>query len=275
MLGHQLWRYFHEENDVWVTLRKPVENYARFRLFDPRRTISPVNGSDPAALMSVFRQSNPEVVINCVGVIKQLKEAENPLVSLRINALLPHMLAELCGIAGARLIHISTDCVFSGRSGGYKETDPPDAEDMYGRTKFLGEVHNPRCVTLRTSLIGRELETRNGLIEWFLSQNGKTVKGFRKAIYTGFITAELARIIELVLLRYPDLYGLWQVSSEPISKYDLLKLVKKAFSMNVDIVPDDDFKCDRSLDSTAFRQKTNYTPPSWETMISELAGANS
>jgi dTDP-4-dehydrorhamnose reductase len=275
MLGHQLWRYFHQENEVWVTLRKPVETYARFGLFDPCCALSPVSAGDPAALTSVFHQSNPEVVINCVGVIKQLKDAQSPMVSLKINALLPHMLAELCVIAGARLIHISTDCVFSGRTGGYKEADPSDAEDLYGRTKFLGEVHDRHCVTLRTSLIGRELETRNGLIEWFLSQNGKTVKGFRKAIYTGFITAELARIIELILLKYPDLYGLWQVSSDPISKYDLLKLVKKSFSMNVDIVPDDDFKCDRSLDSTAFRQKTNYTPPSWERMISELAGANS
>jgi dTDP-4-dehydrorhamnose reductase len=271
MLGHELWRRFHRDHEVWVTLRRPVSSYGKFKLFAADRAITGVDAGNVESLVSVFRRAKPEAVINCVGIVKQLKEAHDPLISLTINSLLPHRLAELCAMTNARLVHISTDCVFSGRKGNYVEADVSDSEDLYGRTKFLGEVYEPHCITIRTSIIGRELETKSGLIEWFLSQKGKTIKGYRKAIYTGFTTIEMARIIEQVLTRHKDLGGLWQVSSDPISKYEVLKLAAKSFGWQGEIVPDDDFLLDRSLNSDRFRSKTGYKPPTWEKMIEEMS----
>lgn len=273
MLGHQLWRQMNPNHEVWVTLRRAASTYRHFGLFEEIRTISNTDAANMESLVSVFRRVRPEAVINCVGIIKHLKEGHNPLISLRINSLLPHQLAELSGAFGARMVHISTDCVFTGRKGNYLESDISDAEDIYGRTKFLGEVHESHCLTLRTSIIGRELETKLGLIEWFLSQSGQSIKGFRKAIYTGFTTMEMARVIEMVLLRQPDLHGLWQVSSDPINKFDLLKIAQEAFGWQGEILPDDQFVCDRSLDSKRFRERAGYRPPSWQEMLKELAVA--
>lgn len=271
MLGHQLLRQLQPSHEVWVTLRRPLSAYAAFGLFDEKRTVTGVDAASMDSLVSVFRRAQPEAVVNCVGIIKQLKEAHNPLISVSINSLLPHRLAELCAACGTRLVHVSTDCVFSGRKGNYTEADASDAEDLYGRTKFLGEVQEPHCLTLRSSIIGRELELKSGLIEWFLSQHGGQIRGFRQAIYTGFTTVEFGRVIERVLLQHPDLSGLWQVSSQKINKYDLLRLAQSAFGWQGEIIPDDALVCDRSLDSARFRARTNYQPPDWETMLSQLA----
>lgn len=271
MLGHALWRHFHAEHDVWVTVRRPVADCAAYSLFDANRALPGVDAASAESLRQAFDVVRPDAVINCVGIIKQLKEAQNPLVSLTINSLLPHQLAELCAEYHARLVHFSTDCVFSGRKGEYVEADVSDAEDLYGRTKFLGEVNRPHCVTLRTSIIGRELESRSGLVEWFLTQEGRTIKGYRRAIYTGLTTLALARVIEDVLLRFDDMSGVWHVSSEPINKYNLLCLMQKIFGWQGVIEPDDTFVCDRSLDSSRFRQHTGFIPPAWEDMLSELA----
>lgn len=271
MLGHQLWRSLHTDHDVWVTLRKPVAHYAAHALFDARRAFTGVDVANPDTLESIFRSVRPESVVNCVGIIKQLREAKDPMVSLTINSLLPHRLARLCDLVGARLVHISTDCVFSGRRGNYAEADVSDAEDLYGRTKFLGEVHEPHCITLRTSIIGRELETKAGLIEWFLSQSGERIRGFQKAIYTGFTTHELARIIHRILFRHTEMGGLWQASSDPINKFELLRLAAPCFGWVGHIEPDDSFVCDRSLNSTRFRTHAAYQPPSWQDMLTELA----
>jgi dTDP-4-dehydrorhamnose reductase len=271
MLGHQLWRQLHKDHEVWVTLRQPVERYAIYDLFENKRVITGIDVANTDALLSAIQASRPEVVINCIGIIKQIKEAKNSLVSISINALLPHRLAQMCAVAGARLIHISTDCVFSGKKGNYTEDDISDAEDLYGRTKYLGELHDKHCITLRTSIIGRELETKSGLIEWFLSQKGKIIKGYKNAIYTGLTTVELARIIEVLLLMHPQLYGLWHVSSDAITKYDLLRLAQNAFLWEGEIVTDENFVCDRSLNSTRFRNSISYSPPTWSEMITELA----
>ena len=171
------------------------------------------------------------------------------------------------------MIHISTDCVFSGKKGNYLESDQSDAEDLYGRSKFLGEVaYPPHSITLRTSIIGRELKTRLGLIEWFLSQKDKdTIRGYKRAIFTGFTTDELSRIIMNKVIPNPELTGLYHVSSDPINKYDLLQIANQAFDRNINILPDEDFFMDRSLDSTRFRQITGYQPPSWLEMIQEMA----
>jgi dTDP-4-dehydrorhamnose reductase len=192
---------------------------------------------------------------------------------LELNALLPHQLAFVAQKAGARLVHFSTDCVFSGKKGNYVETDFPDAEDLYGRTKLLGETHYPHTLTLRTSMIGRELSRKTSLVEWFVAQRGP-VQGYRRAIYTGFTTLEIARLVEQLITEHPEANGLWHVSSEPISKFDLLGLVRKHFGLDTEIVPDDTFVCDRSLRSDRFRSAFGYTPPTWDKMIQELAQDN-
>jgi dTDP-4-dehydrorhamnose reductase len=271
MLGHQLWRHLREKHEVWATLRRSVEPFRRIGLFTDDRVISGVDVSRSDHMVHALKTTRPDVVINCVGIVKQLKEAADPIVSLEINSLLPHRMAQLCELADARLIHMSTDCVFNGRKGNYIEDDPSDAEDLYGRTKFLGELPYQHCVTIRSSIIGHELESKSGLIEWFLSQRGKTIRGFRKAIYTGFTTIEIARILEMIITQFPDLSGLWQVSSAAINKYDLLKIAQKHYRWTGEILPDDQFACDRSLNSERFRTRTGYVPPEWDTMISELA----
>jgi dTDP-4-dehydrorhamnose reductase len=168
------------------------------------------------------------------------------------------------------MVHISTDCVFSGRTGRYREADVSDAEDLYGRTKYLGEVDESHCVTLRTSIIGKELSRKQGLLEWFLSQTG-SVQGFRNALFSGFTTLELSRIIEKILTEHPEKGGLYHVSSDPISKFDLLTLIKREMGLRIEIIPAEEPRLDRSLDSTKFRKEFNYTPPAWEEMIEELS----
>jgi dTDP-4-dehydrorhamnose reductase len=233
-------------------------------------TITGVDATDYDSIARAIAEVKPEVVINCIGIIKQLKAAKDPIISLSINSLFPHRLAILCRAAATRMIHISTDCVFSGRKGMYTEDDVSDAEDLYGRTKYLGEVGYPGCLTIRTSIIGRELHSASGLVDWFLSNRGGKVRGFRRAMYTGFTTVALAKIIAELIRNHPELSGLWQVSSEPITKFDLLKLVNDIYRAGIEIEPDDVFFCDRSLNSARFRAAVNFQPSSWAEMISEM-----
>jgi dTDP-4-dehydrorhamnose reductase len=270
MLGHKLCQRYRGEFETWCTVRSQPRGPAGFEIWDPQRTIAGVDAVDLDSVTRTIAEVRPEVVVNCIGIIKQLKAAKDPIVSLSINSLFPHRLAILCRAAGARMIHISTDCIFSGRKGMYTEDDPSDAEDLYGRTKFLGEVASPGCLTLRTSIIGRELHSTSGLIDWFLSNRSGKVRGFRKAIYTGFTTQALAKIIADVICRHPELSGVWQVSSEPINKYDLLTLVNETYRTGIEIEPDDAFSCDRSLNSARFRAATDFQPPTWPEMIAEM-----
>ena len=191
--------------------------------------------------------------------------------TFQINSLFPHKLLALCASRGARLIHLSTDCVFSGKTGGYREADTPDPVDLYGHTKLLGELQDPPGLTLRTSIIGLELSRRTGLIEWFLAQRGR-IRGFRRAVYTGFTTREMGRIVLRLVEQHDDLHGVWHVASAPINKYTLLvELARKLRRSDVEIAPDDTFACDRSLCADRFRAATGYAPPSWDAMLTELA----
>jgi dTDP-4-dehydrorhamnose reductase len=254
-----------------VTLRRPVADFAAHNLFDEAKAIQVDDITDDDALGRALGQAKPEAVINCVGLIKQRDEASDESLTRRVNAEFPHHLAKRCGEAGARLIHFSTDCVFAGTEGNYTESDPPDATDLYGQSKHRGEVADAHCVTLRTSVIGHELGTNFALLDWFLSQRGQAVSGFTKAIYSGFTTLEMARIVERILTCHTDLSGVWHVASEPISKFELLKLCQAKLGWDGVIEPSADFVCDRSLDAGRFNQATGYSPPSWEAMISELA----
>lgn len=272
MLGHKLYQLYHEQYDVYGTVRQPFSTYKKFSIFDQERIITGVDAENFNTIIRAVGQVKPDIIINCVGIIKQLKASKDPLPSIKINALLPHQLADLSAAAHARFIHISTDCVFNGRGTMYTEDSPSDAEDLYGRTKFLGEVDYPHALTLRTSIIGRELSTRSGLVEWFLSNPpGSTVKGFKQAIYTGFTTLALATIISQVIDHHPTLHGVYHVSSDPINKYDLLHLIKDAYGVNINIEPDETVQIDRSLDSTKFRQAIGFQPPAWEVMIQQMA----
>jgi dTDP-4-dehydrorhamnose reductase len=232
-----------------------------------------VEGVSALELDSVARaigQTQPDAVVNCIGIVKQLAGAKDPILSIEVNSLFPHRLSLLAREAGARLLHISTDCVFSGIRGNYSESDVPDPIDLYGRSKLLGEVADAPALTLRTSIIGRELHDGHGLVEWFLAQDGP-VRGFRRASFSGLTTAALARLIGDVLEAQPDLTGLWHVAAEPITKFDLLHLLRDAHGLETEIEPDDDFFCDRTLDGTPFRERTGLTTPPWPEMIAELA----
>jgi dTDP-4-dehydrorhamnose reductase len=269
MLGHLLLRYLSmfPEYDVFATARSlsdirkhfPTDLLVRFHP-------GSVDANHFDSFIHALASIQPDIVINCIGIIKQLPLADDPLTAIIVNALLPHRISLIGRTAGARVIHISTDCVFNGVKGMYTENDQSNAEDLYGRTKFLGEVSYPHCVTLRTSIIGHELKGRYGLIEWFLAQN-QNVHGFRKAIYSGFPTIELARIIRDYVLPKPELSGVYHVASEPISKYDLLRLVAARYNKAIEIDPHDDFVQDRSLDSTVFRERTGYRPPPWDKLV--------
>lgn len=270
MLGHQLYRRLRAAHEVKVTLRQDFAAYRNYRLFEPDHAYTGVDVRRMETLLDVFAAFRPTVVVNAVGIVKQRPDAGDSTLNVEINALLPHRLALLCRATCARLIHLSTDCVFSGRKGQYRETDVPDAEDLYDRSKLLGEVLQDHCMTLRTSLIGPELKRKTSLLEWFLAQRG-TVNGYRNAIFSGFTTLEMSRIIERLALEFPNGHGLYNVSSAPISKHDLLLLIKRKFNLGVEVVPDDALKCDRSLDSSRFRAEFGYTPPTWDQMIEELA----
>jgi dTDP-4-dehydrorhamnose reductase len=216
----------------------------------------------------------PEVVLNCVGVVKQIEAARQPIVSIEINALLPHRLALACALAGARLIHLSTDCVFSGRRGMYTEDDTPDPVDLYGRSKLLGETGEHGALTLRTSIVGRQLAGQTGLFEWFIARRGGAAKGYARAIYTGLTTRALCGVIGRVLELHPALEGVWQVASAPIAKYDLLAALNRRLGLGIALERDESFACDRSLDGSKFTQRTGIAIPSWDEMLDEFVADN-
>lgn len=268
MLGSAVYRLLASSKGFSVTgTVRSSTSLSQLPRGDNARIISGVEVLDTDRLVRLLVEERPDVVVNCVGIIKQLSAAKDPLVSISINALLPHRLAELCAVAGARLVQISTDCVFDGSRGGYREADLPDADDLYGRTKLLGEVDYSHAITLRTSIIGHEMGSAVSLVDWFLSQQGPTVKGYRKAIYTGLPTVELARVIRDFVIPRPQMHGLWHVASDPISKFDLLHLVAKTYGKSIEIVPDDSVAIDRSLDGSRFREEAGYVAPAWPELI--------
>lgn len=228
-----------------------------------------VDASDWDAIGAVLERVQPAVVINCIGIVKQLALANDPLVALPVNSMFPHQLARLLVERGVRLVQLSSDCVFDGKGSRYREADFASADDLYGRSKFLGEVDYPNAITLRTSTIGHELGTHHGLLEWFLAQSGQ-VRGYRRAIYSGLTTVELARVIRDYVLPRPELTGLYHVSGDVIDKHSLLLLIRDVYGKDIAIDPDDSVVLDRSLDSSRFRDITGYAPPPWIEQIREM-----
>jgi dTDP-4-dehydrorhamnose reductase len=270
MLGHKLWQTLSPRFDTHGTFRRAPEAYARFGIFGESRAVGGLAADNVDSFARALAAIRPEVVVNCIGIVKQDEAAHDPVPTITVNALFPHKLAKICRAAGVRLIHLSTDCVFSGRKGHYSEDDPADAEDLYGRTKLIGEIGGENCLTIRTSMIGRELEGAHGLLEWFLSQEGKRVHGFNRAVFSGLTTIALAEILAEVISRHAGLSGVYHVAAEPISKFDLLSLIKETYGLRVEIEPDETFVCDRSLDGTRFREATSLVAPAWPEMVRRL-----
>lgn len=274
MLGNAVFRFFSESNGfvTFGTVRS-VSSLLHFekRLHD--KIIAGIDVERTDSLIEVLNHVRPDIVVNCIGVVKQLSKANDVLCSVPINSLLPHKIARLCALVDARLVHMSTDCVFSGDKGNYFENDLPDAQDLYGRSKFLGEVDYPNAITLRTSIIGHELDGKRSLIDWFLSQD-TAVRGFKRAVFSGLPTVEIARVVRDFVVANPQLHGLYHVSASPINKYDLLCLVAEVYKKDIQIIPDFDCVIDRSLISDRFRKATGYVAPSWPDLINVMHAFN-
>lgn len=270
MIGSAMVRVLGENRawEVFGTLRSACAN--RFFLPSVASKLLPgVDIDNNDELARIFSRLQPEVVVNCIGLTKHRSESNDPVLAIQINSLLPHRIAELCAVARARLIHVSTDCVFSGLKGSYVEDDLADACDVYGKTKFLGEVDYPHAVTLRTSTIGHELQSTHGLLEWFLSQKGKC-KGFERAIFSGLPSTVFAQVVRDIVIPRTDLFGMYHVGAKAINKYELLRLIAKVYGKAIEIIRDDSFAIDRSLDSGLFSRKTGYVAPSWPELIQSM-----
>jgi dTDP-4-dehydrorhamnose reductase len=270
MLGSAMFRVMSQDPQLEVVGTARSSDMLRF--FAPElqeRVIAGIDVLDHAALRGAIEAVRPDVVVNCVGLIKQLSNAEDPLVAVPVNAILPHRLAWLTESVGARLVHISTDCVFAGDKGNYSEGEACDAKDLYGKSKFLGEVAYPHTLTLRTSIIGHELASSHALVDWFLSQ-GSSCKGFTRAIFSGLPTVVLSEIVRDVVLPRADLSGLYHVAAQPIAKYDLLQLIAKTYGKQIEIVPDTSLRIDRSLDGSRFESATGYVAPDWPALVQAM-----
>ncbi len=270
MLGHKLVQVLGQKLEVWATIRGNFKEIEQFGIINRERLLEHVSIEEFSTVEAAVKSIKPAVIINATGIIKQIPSASDVIKTLNVNSIFPNQLANLAAEERARLILISTDCVFSGRKGLYKETDITDASDLYGRSKQLGEVSEGDCLTLRTSIIGRELKTAHGLLEWFLNAPEKSVKGYKNAVFSGFPTVVLAEIIAAVIEKHPHLKGLYHVSSEPINKFDLLHIIREFYKLEKNIELFEDFVIDRSLDSTEFRNAVNFQPKSWREMIEEM-----
>lgn len=271
MLGHALMRELDgsEGQEVFGSARRIdlISENVPSHLMD--HIFSGIDARDFRTIAELLDRLQPEIVVNCIGVIKQDPAITDAVNTISLNALLPHLLARACVESGARLIHVSTDCVFSGNRGGYIETDNPDPIDFYGRSKLLGEVSTPPSLTLRTSIIGHELGGTRSLVDWFLTQTG-SVNGYTGAIYSGITTTEFARLLTSTIFPRDDLVGLLHVASVPISKCELLSIIADEYEWPGTIMPFDGYQCDRSLSAEQLYVATGYRPPSWPQMIKEM-----
>ena len=273
MLGHKMFQRLRRRfPNTYCTIRGFLDgsSIGHVDLLQRGNVFEHCDGANLAALEAFLLHHKPEVIVNCVGIVKQRPEATETVPSIVLNALLPHRLAAICQHWSGRLIHISTDCVFSGKSGNYAEDDVADAEDLYGRTKYLGEVTSGNVLTLRTSIIGRELVHQESLLEWFFQQNHKKVFGYRQAWFSGLTTSQLTDVVGDLIGQHPNLCGLYQVTSQRISKYELLCLLRDAYGLQIEILPDEEFHCDRSLNGLKFKAATGYTCPTWPDLVTQL-----
>lgn len=267
MLGYSLFSNLADNPalNVMGTVRNLTGKGAFFVQYQ-KQILQGIDVTNIASLEQAIITTKPEVVINCIGLIKQHDIAKEHVAAIEINALLPHQLAALCDQHGARLIHFSTDCVFDGKQGMYQEADLPTATDLYGKSKCLGEVSYGRHLTLRTSIIGHELDSAVSLVDWFLSQSG-AVNGFSKAVFSGVPTCYIAKLLADNILNRPEICGLYHLSVEPINKHNLISLVADIYGKDIEINESTQLVIDRSLDSSRLREELDLTVPSWNELI--------
>jgi len=271
MLGHMIVRVLSPHHHVVGTTSSKYDKQSPLtRILSEDNWIDQVDVRNLSTVEEAIRGTKPDVVINCVGMIKQKMDAENYVDAIQINSLFPHQLAGICLKSNARLIHFSTDCVFQGTPGIKRLSDTPNATDLYGLSKLLGEVTYEPCLTLRTSIVGRQIFGSESLFEWAISQRGTTVSGYRNAIYTGLTTNRLCQIVKNLVEDFPNLSGLFQVASSPISKFELISKINNLLQLNLCVEPNTNFYCDRTLDGTDFSKLTNIDIPSWDDMLNEF-----
>jgi dTDP-4-dehydrorhamnose reductase len=274
MLGHKLFQHLRRSHpSTACTIQGEVRGtkLEQMDLFHGPNVIEGIDAMRFESVERVLDERRPDVVVNCIGVIKQRPEAQMPMPSIALNSLFPHRLAAAAASRGGRVVHFSTDCVFSGHKGAYTESDASDAEDLYGKTKFLGEVATTNAITLRTSIVGRELDKHASLVDWFLAQNHRSVRGFTRHLYSGVTTNHMAEIVTDLIDRHPTLSGLYHVTGPVITKHDLLRLLRDAFGLDIEIQPDAEPTCDRSMVGDRFNGHTGRIPPSWPDMAKQLA----
>ncbi|HIF9354872.1 TPA: dTDP-4-dehydrorhamnose reductase family protein [Photobacterium damselae] len=267
MLGYSLFSNLSDQGNLSVfgTVRNIKGKESYFSGLE-NNLITDVDAYDIEELERAISIVNPSVVINCIGLIKQHSISKQHIDAVKINALLPHELTNICDKFDAKLIHFSTDCVFSGETGLYTEESLPDSRDLYGKSKCLGEVDYGNHLTLRTSIIGHELTSSVSLIDWFLSQNVST-HGFSKAVFSGLPTCYIAKLLAEHILPNPSLIGLYHLSVDPIDKFTLLSLVADIYGKDIEIKKSEELVIDRSLNSNNFRAVTQFQPPSWPELI--------
>lgn len=270
LIGRTFLRVISEKSslDVYGTVRSDL-SLQHFKDIPLSKIFTEIDTEDDSKMLDIFGTIHPDVVINCIGLTKHKEDGNHPIKAIKLNALFPHRLAQLSSLFGAKLIHVSTDCVFSGKKGLYSENDQPDADDIYGKSKALGEILYGDSLTIRTSTLGHELNTNSGLLNWFLSQKDKC-KGFKNAVFSGLPTAVLAQVIRDYILNDNSLKGLYHIAASPINKYDLLKLIAEVYGKKIDIELDEDFVIDRSLDATKFNLATGFKAPEWPELIQTM-----
>ncbi len=271
MLGNAVFKSFHEDSnyDVWGTLRSP-HWLPYFSTEMHSKLIHGVDVLNQDTLLRVFELVRPDLVVNLIGITKQQPCGNDPLMVVPINALFPHRLAALCSLTQARLIHKSTDCVFSGKKGFYSELDPSDPIDLYGQSKYMGEISQLKhVVTIRTSAIGHELNSCYGLVDWFLAQK-KSTSGYVNAIFSGLPANEIGRVIRDFVAPNDQLKGLYHIAARPINKYDLLKQIAIVYGKDIFVQPDLHLVLDRSLNAHKFAGATGYISPEWTELLTMM-----
>ena len=272
MIGHKMYQTISKiHKDTWVTLRKSLTSYSYSEIYNPEKVIDNIDLINFQTISNQLNKINPDIVVNACGItirrgIETLKSN-----SIILNSALPHFLNEWVTSNNKRLIHFSTDCVFTGAKGDYIDNDNKDASDLYGSTKSMGEVIDSKfAITLRGSMIGSELENKTELFEWFLKQKNKKIKGFNKVIYSGITTTKMAEIVLKLIDQFPNLSGVYNISSKPISKFELLKLWNNLFDINANIEIDNSYTSNKNLISDNFYRTISMEQPDWVELSSQL-----
>ncbi|TRX40139.1 dTDP-4-dehydrorhamnose reductase family protein [Flavobacterium restrictum] len=272
LIGHKLLQDLKKDFEIYATLHRAKSDYGDLPLFSEKNIIENIDVLDYEVLKGVLFAVNPDVILNCVGITKRKINTDNFLDVLMVNSVFPHKLARWAKKNKKRVIHFSTDCVFDGKKGNYDETSLTNAEDLYGRTKALGEINYSHTLTIRSSFIGQELFDKTELLDWFLSQEGKTINGFKKVLYSGVSTQFMASVVKNILLNFPDLSGLYQLAPEnAIPKYELLSIAKEAFKVSVTINADEKYVHLPTLDGSKLKNAMDLKIPSWKEMMIDLA----